>query len=420
MSLRSPQPSSTGSIHYGWVIVLVAALVLFACFGLARYAYAMLLPAMQLGLKLSYDQTGFIGTGNFVGYLLSVLLVPFSLRRITPRWAISCGLLLISLALLAISQCTSFWQIFFLYILAGIGGGFANIPLMLLATYWFHRSQRGKALGLAIGGNGAGIVLAGIVIPFLNRSFGAEGWRMGWLSLGLICLAVTVIAALLLRNSPAEMGLTPIGVAENCDTAQFINQEKRHDAVLLLRLGLIYLAFGATFMIYGTFIVTTMVREYGLTEAIAGQYWSWVGFFSLFSGVIFGGFSDRVGRKTGLALVLLVQTTAYALVGLKLGGPWLIASIVLYGLALFSIPTIMTAAIADYLGLARAAASFATVTLFFAAGQSIGPGAAGLLARSSGSFSHAYLMSAGLTLLACLVAVTLPNTTGQPRSCGQK
>jgi MFS family permease len=161
-------------------------------------------------------------------------------------------------------------------------------------------------------------------------------------------------------------------------------------------------------MIYGTFLVTTMVREYRFSEATAGFYWSWVGLFSLFSGVLFGGLSDRIGRKWGLALVLLIQTVAYVLVGLKLDGFWLVASIVLYGSAVFAIPAIMTAAIAEYLGLARAAASFATVTLFFAAGQSIGPAVAGILARSSNSFSSAYLLAALLTLLAGLIAISLP------------
>ena len=384
--------------------------MLFACFGLARYAYAMLLPAMQSGLQLSYDQTGYIGTGNFTGYLLSVLLVPPALRRIKPRTAITAGLLLISVALLLISRSTAFWQLFTLYTLAGIGGGFANIPLMLLITYWFHRSRRGRALGLAIGGNGAGIVLAGLLIPYLNNSFGAAGWRIGWLTLGLICLGVALFAGLLLRNSPAEMGLEPIGEPEPCQAEQFVNREQARDAALLLRLGLIYAAFGATFMIYGTFLVTSMVREYRFPEATAGFYWSWVGLFSLFSGVLFGGLSDRIGRKWGLALVLLVQTAAYLLVGLKLGGMWLMASILLYGLAVFAIPAIMTAAVAEYLGLARAAAAFATVTLFFAAGQSAGPAVAGILARSTGSFSNGYLLAALLTLLGGLLAITLPPT----------
>ncbi len=403
-------PSVSTRFHYGWLIVLTGALVLFACFGLARYAYTMLVPGMQAGLGLQYDRMGLIGTSNFVGYLISVLLAPLALRRCTPRCAVAFALLLISLALIAMSASTNFWQAALCYTLAGFGGGFANIPLMLVVNYWVHRAERGRALGLVLAGNGAGIVLAGQLIPFLHHRFGADGWRASWLVLGLICLAVTAVAALLLRNSPAEVGCEPMGRPERCEPDQFVSAEPERGGMILLLLGLVYLAFGATFMIYGTFIVTTLVREYGLTEAVAGRYWSWVGLCSLFSGVLFGTLSDRIGRRGGLALVLVVQTLAYLLVGLRLSGLWLLLSIVLYGLALFAIPTIMTAAIADYLGLARAATAFATVTLFFAAGQVAGPGLAGLLARSTGSFSSAYLLASLLTLGACGSAIALPQT----------
>ena len=45
-----------------------------------------------------------------------------------------------------------------------------------------------------------------------------------------------------------------------------------------------------------------------------------------------------------------------------------VITIVLYGLAAFAIPTIMAAAVGDYLGLARAAQAFSLVTFFFAVG----------------------------------------------------
>lgn len=406
-----PSTWTSSRFHYGWIIVIVAALVLFACFGLARYAYAMLLPGMQAGLQLSYDRMGLIGTANFAGYLLSVLLAPRALRHAAPRPLIAAGLLLIALALLAIGRCTQFWQLALLYTLAGVGGGFANIPLMLLVSYWFHRSKRGAALGLVLSGNGAGIVLAGQLVPWLNRLYGAEGWRAGWLVLGGICLLVAALALLLLRNNPAELGLEPVGQPEACPAEQFVSREQQRSGLLLTLMGLVYLAFGATFMVYGTFIVTSMVRDYGFSEVAAGRYWSWVGIFSLFSGIIFGGLSDRIGRRWGLALVLLVQSTAYLLAGLTLGGGWLVLSIVLYGLAVFAIPTIMTAAVSEYLSLARAATAFATVTLFFAAGQVLGPGLAGVLARSTGSFSAAYLLSALITLAACGCALSLPRSS---------
>jgi len=42
-----------------------------------------------------------------------------------------------------------------------------------------------------------------------------------------------------------------------------------------------------------------MVEEYAYAEASAGGFWSWVGFFSLFSGTLFGLLSDKMGRKIG-------------------------------------------------------------------------------------------------------------------------
>src|SRR6185369_8644811 len=132
-----------------------------------------------------------------------------------------------------------------------------------------------------------------VLVPFLNRSFGADGWRAGWLLLAIIALVVTVLATWLVRNHPADMGLEPLGRATPPSPDQLIPREHKGDGALLVRLGLLYLAFGATFMVFGTFIVTTMVSEYGFSEAKAGMYWSWAGFFSLFSGVTFGMLSDR-------------------------------------------------------------------------------------------------------------------------------
>jgi MFS family permease len=406
------------TVHYGWIIVATGMLVLFACLGLARYAYTVLLPGMQAGLGLRNEQMGFIGTGNFAGYLIAVLLAPSLVRRIRPRAAITAGLLLIGACMVGLSYSRSFAAVIFFYTLAGMGSGFANIPLMALIPCWFRSELRGKAAGLVIGGIGMGIIFVGFLIPLFNRIYGMDGWHSSWLVLGLISLLVAGCSAALLRNQPADLGLEPVGRAIPVSEDQLRPHERRGDGGILLRLGLLYLVFGATFMIYGTFIVTTMVREYGFSEQKAGLYWSWVGFFSLFSGVGFGALSDVIGRKRGLVLVFIVLTAAYLLAGLKLGGAALIISIVLYGSAVFAIPAIMAAAVADYLGLSRAAAAFATVTLFFAFGQTIGPACAGLIAGANGSFTTSYQFAALLTAIAALFAAFLPSpTTAEVQQC---
>ena len=142
--------------HYAWLIAFCGALTLFCCFGLARFSFGMLLPAMRADLGFGYDRMGFVSTGNFVGYLISVGLAPLVLRRVKPRLLVSLALALIALALLGISQSSSFVVIVGLYALVGVGGGFANIPIMVLVSHWFRRERRGRAAGLMVAGNGVG------------------------------------------------------------------------------------------------------------------------------------------------------------------------------------------------------------------------------------------------------------------------
>ncbi len=397
------------SLHYGWVIVLVGTLTIFACLGLARFAFGMLLPSMRDALGMSYDEMGFLGTGNFAGYLAAVGMAPFLLRRFSPRQLIASGLLLISLCMFGIAVGDSYLLILLLYTSVGIGSGFANIPIMVLVSYWFRREKRGQAAGLIVVGSGFAIIFSGFIIPVLNESLGQDGWRVGWALLGGIVLLVAVVAALLIRNDPAEKGLQPVGHTEELEYDPSTSRGQFSPLRILTHLGVLYFIFGATYVIYGTFIVTTMVEEYAFAEVSAGRFWSWVGFFSLFSGTLFGLLSDKLGRKGGLMIVFCVQTLAYLLAGFQLGTIALFASVVLYGVAVFAIPAIMAAAVGDYLGKARAAAAFSIITFCFAIGQTLGPAVAGMVAESTGTFTGSYLASAVLTGFAVVWTRFLPD-----------
>ncbi|MEW6602902.1 MAG: MFS transporter, partial [Nitrospirota bacterium] len=163
---------------------------------------------------------------------------------------------------------------------------------------------------------------------------------------------------------------------------------------VIYHLGTIYFLFGCTYVIYATFIVITLVKERGFPEAVAGNFWSWVGLLSLVSGPVFGTLSDKLGRKTGLIVVFFLQMLAYLLVATKLPGVFLYLSIGFYGIAAWSIPSIMAAAVGDYVGAQKAGQAFGLVTFIFGFGQIIGPAVAGILAERTGSFSGSFYMAA--------------------------
>lgn len=391
------------------MIVAAGTLTVFASLGLGRFALGMLLPSMGASLGLSYAQMGYISTGNFVGYLAAVIITATLIRRLGERGTILAGLVLVAVSMMLVSQADGFTEVLVLYVLTGMGSGAANVPIMALVSHWFVRRHRGRAAGYMVSGSGFGIMISGALVPAVNAVAGANGWRINWFVLGLLALVAAVVCGWLVRNRPGDLALTPYGQqpGDHASTHAPPPQSAASRRRALAHLGAIYLLFGATYVIYATFIVTAMVEERGFSEATAGQFWIWVGALSLMSGPLFGGLSDRIGRKGGLMAVFTLQMTAYALAAAPLPEPFLYLSVGLFGIAAWSIPSIMAAAVGDTMGPEHAAAGFGTITLMFGVGQIIGPAVAGAAADATGSFSSSFAMAAALAALAIVLALFL-------------
>jgi len=398
--------------HQGWVMVIAGVFTLFACLGLGRFALGMLLPAMGTDLQLSYSEMGFISTGNFIGYLFSVVISGRLSQMLGIRATIFCGLMLVGLSMLLISQSQHFIPLLILYLLTGIGTGLANIPVMVLIAQWFYPSYRGRAAGCMIIGNGMGIVFSGLLIPWLNHQWGDIGWRIAWFSSGSLVILIGWFVYWVVRNTPAQMGLLAVGADEPAGREEpHISSPKINPRRLLVHLGSIYFLFGFTYVIYVTFIVTTLIQEHKFSESVAGWFWIGVGILSMVSSPLFGILSDRLGRKTAMILVFTLQTSAYLLAASGLGQSVLFVSMALFGISAFSLPAIIVAIISDHLEPAQAATVFGYVTLFFGVGQISGPSLAGVLAEYSGSFSISYLLAAAMTSIAILLTLRLNNAS---------
>jgi MFS family permease len=409
----SSSSKSTQGIHYGWVILVTGIVVMTACLGIGRFSLGMLLPSMGSSLKLSYAQMGSISTANFVGYMVSVLFAGAISVRIGARLTISLGLALVGTSMIMIWTADTMLRVLLLYILTGVGSGLANVSMMGLVTSWFAKQFRGRAAGSMLIGNGLGIVLAGFLVPFLNFQFEDQGWRMSWLVLGTIALTASLAAGLLLRNDPSHVQLTPMGSTDKNTRNNMLATETNSEAesqinkFCKIQLGCIYLLFGASYAVYVTFIVTVLVNERGFSEQTAGAFWSIVGFLSFFSGPLAGWVSDKIGRPLALLIVFVQLTCAYLLALNGLSDFCIYLSIGLFGLSLWSVPTIMTAAVGDLAGAAKAASVFGFITIFFGGGQVAGPALAGWLAQTTGNFNAAFWMCAGLTSIAAVSSTYL-------------
>ncbi len=55
--------------------LISGVLIVFSCLGLARFAFGMILPNMQVELGMNATQSGIVGSANFFGYFIGLFLV---------------------------------------------------------------------------------------------------------------------------------------------------------------------------------------------------------------------------------------------------------------------------------------------------------------------------------------------------------
>lgn len=404
---------SARRLHYAWVVLAASVATVFASLGLARFGYTMILPDMRQGLQFSYTQMGALATGNFVGYLVFALLGGYLASRFGPRLVIAISLVFAGAAMLLTGLASGFVVALVGRTLTGLGSGGSNVPVMGLISAWFGRRLRGMAAGIAVGGSGIGMVVTGWVVPRIIASSPDTGWRISWYVLGGVVVALGVAVWLILRDQPAAMGLRAVGDDEPVGTSppnpepQRIPIRRLYTSPLLVQLGLIYAAFGFSYIIYATFFAAYLTEERGLSSAQAGAMWSLVGVLAIFCGFVWGGLSDRIGRRVGLALVFALEGIAILLIAVWTAPAGYMVSAFLFGFTAFAIPAIMAAACGDFVGPRLAPAALGAITLVFGIGQSIGPSVGGWLADWSGSFAAAFVVAAVAAFLGSAAAMAL-------------
>ncbi len=400
--------------HYGWIVIFTGLLVTIGAHGFGRMSYTLILPAMKDGLHFTYTDLGLLEMGNFIGYLFMAILGGLLAARFGSRLIISLALFLMSITLAGMGLVKSFGFALTMRTLTGIGNGAAYVPAMALGAAWFSARLRGLATGIVTAGIGAGTMIAGIIVPLILKSSVSEGWRHAWYTLGGAVLLIAIMAAILLRNRPKDIGLLPIGSDKN--TSLSASKENRTSSLnwssvyskgRVWYLGLVYFMYGFSYIIYVTFFVAYLVKEQGISPGEAGGMWALVGGLSTFCGLIWGGISDRIGRSKAITLAYGSLAFSYMTFAMTPAKGGLYVSAVVFGLSAWSVPTITAATAGDYVGARLAPACLGFITLFFGIGQALGPVVGGYLADHTHSFTNSFILAAGISLLGAILATQL-------------
>ena len=205
---RSPD-RDTASLATAFALALGAAISL----GLARFSYALLLPAMRADLGWSYFTSGAMNTANAAGYLVGALLAPGWLARFDARRVLVAGGIGSVLTLAAHAFVRGDTALYLLRGLTGVASAASFVSGGLLAARLAQQAARfeparsaGLVLGLYYGGTGVGIVASSLLVPpILAMEPLRRGWPNAWIALALAALVATTIMA---RFTPSPVSYT--------------------------------------------------------------------------------------------------------------------------------------------------------------------------------------------------------------------
>lgn len=191
------------------VNLLAAAFALTAVsYGLARFAFGLLLPQIRTELSLDIVTTGWIGSSAFVAYCIGVCITFALNRACSPRAIVFAAGLASTIGMVIITLSTTGWVLGMGVALAGLSTGLTSPPLATAVSLQFDDAHRPKANAIINAGTAAGIVFSGLASLI---AFG--GWRELYMLFSVISGAVALWLVYAVPSGKARTASEPFSFA---------------------------------------------------------------------------------------------------------------------------------------------------------------------------------------------------------------
>ncbi|WP_328390886.1 YbfB/YjiJ family MFS transporter [Nocardia sp. NBC_00416] len=325
--------------------------------GLGRFAYGLLLPVMREDLGWSLSAAGVLATANGFGYLIGALATTRVARRIGSARTFRWGMVLTAVSLAATGVSGDYRFLLALRAVAGISGAAVFISGGVIAARMAARAASGSPITVYFAGTGLGIVLSGVALPMLG-----DHWQTAWFGSGV---AAGLAAAISWHAARDDETISP--------------RSGRARLRPLRPTVLAYLLFAAGYITYITFLSAHLAAHAAGTVQVVIA-WATMGLAVLAGPIIWSRPISRRPLDRVLALVLALLAGSAALALWSAAVPAMLASAAVYGATFMTVPALVTALVKNNTPPADWTATLAACTTVFAAGQTVGPWLAGLLA----------------------------------------
>ncbi len=377
--------------YYGWILAWMLGLTQMMSWGILYYGFGVMLPHMRAEMGWTDAQAGLAFTlGSLAHGLVSVSSGKLLDKR-GPRVLMTLCSILGVASLVAWSFVDSLWLLYAVWVCIGLAmSGTLYDPAFWVVARWFT-VKRSRALTIVTFWGGLASTLC---IPLANALVTQYGWRSALQWLALILAACTILPhALMLRRSPAELGLHPDGtnaapVAHA--SAQTNGVASLGEARRTLNFWLLMGAFFFSNLISGAVGVyfLSIERERGEDPAYAAWAAGMVGVMQVVGRLTLAPLGDRMPRRFMTAFVLGLQVLGLALLALLHNriGLWLY--VILFGLGHGTLTPMRASLIADVFGVRAYGAINGAISVGASIARGVSPALLGLLiATLGGSYS---------------------------------
>ena len=408
------KPRQQGRVFFGWWMVLAVFLILFNAAGTGFYVFPVFISSLQaeFGWSMTEISFGVVVFAIMMGVASPV--VGILIGRYGVRSTMLASGVLASLGYLGFALMQNLWTLYAILALSGfVLTGLTMLPAQTLVTNWFDR-YRGRALGLAVLGPGAGGFLLPPFNEFLIRLW---GWRYTWVfSCVVLWVVVIPLIAIFVRTRPSEMGLPVDGIAPGekdgeAATAVMSGLPVRR-AVTSWTFGLLVVTFVLQFAGVSALnfhLVPFAEQEAGFTSQQAAFYFGLTIGFSMPGNVFAGWLADRMRPQVVLALtglLMAIGPAALELCFFRLGlreVNLLLLHAIPYGIGFGMNVTIAPVLIGRCFGELHFARISGIMGLAYAFCVLVGIGGAGFIFDRTGSYEIVFLATA----IGCLISVVL-------------
>ncbi|MEU3599808.1 MFS transporter [Streptomyces sp. NPDC006798] len=399
--------------HRAWSVAAVTFVTIIGAAGFASLP-GLLIDPLHQEFDWSRGTIGFAVSVNLALYGLTAPFAAALMDRFGIRRVVAFALTVIAAGSALTVTMTAAWQlVLFWGVLVGLGSGSMALAFAATVTNRWFVARRGLVTGVLTAAGASGQL---VFLPLLSWLVEERGWRPAAITVALCALAVVPLVWLLLRDHPADIGVSAYGAEHFTPKPPPVRGAARRAITVLFdaaRTGPFWLLAG-TFAICGAttngLVKTHFVpaaHDHGMAITAAASLLAVIGVFDVIGTIFSGWLTDRYEARRLLAVYYALRGVSLMFLPMLLGPsvePPMIFFIVFYGLDWVATVPPTIALCRAYYG-DDSAIVFGWVLASHQVGAGVVAFAGGLARDAFGSYDVVWYASGALCAVAALMAL---------------